>query len=247
MRVNKPNSTYAKPFSPYLGREQMEFSGLLKTSLIDYPDRISTVLFTAGCNLRCPFCYNWRLVLEPQHTFISEENVLRILASRQHYVNSVVITGGEPTINHDLPSFLKKLKKRGFATKLDTNGFFPEVTARALLHLDYIALDVKTCLERYKLLGAKTVSNFLRTIEMLKKGRVDYELRCTVVPGFVDKKAVHKIAKLVKGAKRFVFQQFDPNDTLDKSFKNVKPYSQETIAHFTEILTRNVGKVILRI
>src|SRR3990170_3326449 len=103
----------------------MKFSGLQKISLIDYPNRVCSVLFTPGCNLRCPFCHNWRIVVDPKPPFLNEETVLKILEERRKYVDSIVITGGEPTIHKDLPKFLKRLKEKGLAVKLDTNGLDP--------------------------------------------------------------------------------------------------------------------------
>ncbi len=225
----------------------MKFSGIQKTSLIDFPDRIATVLFTPGCNLRCPFCHNWRIVLDPKPPFIKEETVIRILEKRKKYVDAVVITGGEPTIHKEIPKFLKKLKEKGFAVKLDTNGFFPQVLEECLPHMDYVALDVKTSLEKYSLLGAKDTVDFLRTIEILKKGNVDYEFRATVVPGFVDTEDVPKIGELVKGGKCFAFQQFVPGDALDKAFNGVKPYPPSVIAEFSETMKKYVADVILRV
>ena len=225
----------------------MKFSGIQKTSLIDFPDRIATVLFTPGCNLRCPFCHNWRIVLDPKPPFLNEKTVLQILEKRKKYVDAVVITGGEPTIHKEIPKFLKKLKERGFAVKLDTNGFFPQVLERCLPYLDYVALDVKTSLEKYGLLGAKDTANLRRTIEILKSGKVEYEFRTTVVPGFVDEEDISKIGEIVKGGKRFAFQQFIPGDTLDKTFNNVKPYAAEVIAHFADVMKRYVDEVILRV
>lgn len=225
----------------------MRFSGLQKTSLIDFPDRIATVLFTPGCNLRCPFCHNWRLVLEPKGPFLSEENVFQILESRKKFVDAVAITGGEPTVQSDIPLFLMKLKQRGFAVKMDTNGFFPDVLEKCLPYLDYVAVDVKTCPEKYRLLGAKDINNFLRTIEMLTQGSTNYEFRSTVVPSFVDEKCIPKMGELIKGARRFVFQQFVPGDTLDKTFNTVKPYSSDTIVQFADIMKGYVDEIVLRI
>ena len=225
----------------------MKFSGIQKTSLIDFPDRIATVLFTPGCNLRCPFCHNWRIVLDPKPPFLNEKTVLQILEKRKKYVDAVVITGGEPTIHKEIPKFLKKLKERGFAVKLDTNGFFPQVLEECLPYLDYVALDVKTSLEKYGLLGAKDTANLLCTIEILKNGKVEYEFRATVVPGFVDEEDIPKIGEIVKGGKRFAFQQFIPGDTLDKTFNNVKPYAAEVITHFADVMKRYVDEVILRV
>jgi len=225
----------------------MKFGGIQKTSLIDFPGRIATVLFTPGCNLRCPFCHNWRLVLEPKGPFLSEENVFQILESRKRFVDAVVITGGEPTMHPDIPQFLKKLKQRGFAVKMDTNGFFPGVLRECLPYLDYIAMDVKTCSERYRLLGAEDTSSYLRAVEMLKQGITDYEFRSTVVPGFVEEEYIPKMGELIKGAKRFAFQQFVPGDSLDKAFNSVKPYPSETIVHFADIMKDYVDEIIIRI
>ncbi|MCD6445581.1 anaerobic ribonucleoside-triphosphate reductase activating protein [Candidatus Bathyarchaeota archaeon] len=225
----------------------MQFGGMQKTSLLDFPDRIATVLFTVGCNLRCPFCHNWRLVLNPKPPFLDEETVFQILESRKRYVDAVAITGGEPTMHKDLPQFLRKLKDRGFKVKLDTNGFFPKILEKCLPYTDYVALDVKTSLEKYKLLGAKDLTGFLQTIEMLKTGKVDYEFRCTVVPGFVNKEDIPKIGELVKNGKRFAFQQFISGDTLDKKFRNVEPYSEDFIADLAEVMKKYVGEVILRV
>jgi pyruvate formate lyase activating enzyme len=225
----------------------MEFGGLQKVSLIDFPDRIATVLFTSGCNLRCPFCHNWRLVLGRQNASLPEETVFRILESRKKFVDAVVITGGEPLIHSGIPQFLKKLKEREFVIKLDTNGFFPDMLERSLPYLDYVAMDVKTSAEKYVLLGANDISNYSRAIEILKQGSVNYEFRTTVVPGFVNKEDIAKMGALIKGAKRFAFQQFVPGDTLDRTFNAVKPYAPEVIAHFANVMKKYVDEMILRV
>lgn len=225
----------------------MRFSGIQKTSLIDFPDRIATVLFAPGCNLRCPYCHNWRIVIDPKPPFLQEENLIDILKKRRRYVDAVAVTGGEPTLHADLPDFLKKLKEREFAVKLDTNGFFPQVLKECLPFVDYVALDVKTSLKKYRRLGAKDTADFLRTVEILKNERVDYEFRTTVVPGFVDKKDIKKMGEIVEGGKLFAFQQFIPGDTLDKTFNNVKPYDADVIAGFGKVMKKYVDRVVLRV
>lgn len=225
----------------------MKFSGLRKTSLIDFPNRIASVLFTPGCNLRCPFCHNWRIVLEPKPPFLHEEAALRILESRKKYVNAVVVTGGEPTMHKEVPKFLRKLKEKGFAVKLDTNGFYPKVLEECLPYVDYVALDVKTSLDKYERLGAKDTSPLLQTIEILKTGKVEYEFRATVVPSFVDAEDITRIGEMVKGAKTFAFQQFISEDTLDKGFKTLKPYQSEKIKNFAETMKGYADTVVLRI
>ena len=224
----------------------MKFSGIQKTSLIDFPNRIASVLFTPGCNLRCPFCHNWRIVVDPKPPFLQEEAALKILESRKKYVDAVVVTGGEPTMHKEVPKFLKKLKEKGFLVKLDTNGFYPKVLEECLPHVDYVALDVKTSLDKYQRLGTKDTTPLLNTIEILKTGKVDYEFRTTIVPGFVDAEDIPRIGELVKGAKTFAFQQFIPEDTLDKGLKTLKPYPPESIEKFADTMEKYIEKMMIR-
>jgi pyruvate formate lyase activating enzyme len=225
----------------------MKFSGLQKVSLVDYPNKVASVLFTPGCNLRCPFCHNWRIAVDPKPPFLQEAVALRILESRKKYVDAVVVTGGEPTMHKELPRFLAKLKKRGFQVKLDTNGFYPEVLEECLPHVDCVALDVKTSPEKYKLLGAKSTSALLHTIEMLKMGKVAYEFRTTVVPEIVTAEDVTKICELAKGVMTHAFQQFVPQDTLDKRFEGLKPYGSKVINAFAENMKDCAENVLFRV
>ena len=225
----------------------MKFSGLQKVSLIDYPNKVASVLFTPGCNLRCPFCHNWRIVKDPKPPFIQEAVVLRILENRKKYVDAVVITGGEPTMHKELPKFLAKLKKRGFQVKLDTNGFYPQVLEKCLGYVDYVALDIKTSPEKYKLLGAENITGLLRTVDLLKMGEVEYEFRTTMVPEIITVEDVNKIQDIIKGAKIHVFQQFVPHDTMDKRFEDVKPYTTEVIKEFAGTMKNYAENVEVRI
>jgi len=225
----------------------MKFSGLQKISLIDYPNKVASVLFTPGCNLRCPFCHNWRIVVDPKPPFLQEAVALEILESRKKYVDAVVVTGGEPSMHRELPKFLAKLKAKGFLVKLDTNGFYPEVLEECLPYVDYVAVDVKTSLEKYKLLGAKDTNSLVRSVEMLKTGKVAYEFRTTAVPELVTADDVTCIGELVKGAKTHAFQQFVPNDTMEKKFESLKPYAPETIKGFAERMKKFAENAIMRV
>jgi pyruvate formate lyase activating enzyme len=225
----------------------MKFSGLQKISLIDYPNKVASVLFTPGCNLRCPFCHNWRIVVDPKPPFLQEAVALEILEKHKRYVDAVVVTGGEPTMHKELPKFLAKLKERGFQVKLDTNGFYPEVLEECLPYVDYVAMDVKTSLEKYKQLGTKDTAGLMRTVELLKTGKVPYEFRTTAVPELVTAEDVKRIGEMVKGARNHAFQQFVPQDTLDKRFEGLKPYAPETIAEFAETMKKYTENVILRV
>lgn len=224
----------------------MKFSGFQKTSLVDFPDHVASVLFTPGCNLRCPFCHNWRIVLDPSPPFLSECEVLKILDGRRRFVNSVVVSGGEPTIFGDLPEFLRKLKSRGFVVKLDTNGFESKILEKCLPHVDYVAIDIKTSLRKYARVGASDTHELIRSIEMLKTGTVEYEFRTTVVPGLVDQEDVFEICKLIKGSRVFALQQFVPEDTLVKGLSIVKPYSTQIVSEFAENAKKYVDSVVLR-
>jgi len=225
----------------------MKFSAIQKISLIDFPNRVASVLFTPGCNLRCPFCHNWRIAVEPKPPFLNEETVLKILEDRKKYIDAVVVTGGEPTMHEELPKFLKRLKEREFAVKLDTNGFFPHVLKECLAYVDYVALDIKTSPGKYTLLGAKDTGAFLQSVEMLKTGKANYEFRTTVVPSFADAEDTFRIAELAKGAKAFALQQFVPDDALDKNFRVVKPYGKEKFEAFAQTLKKYVSDVVLRL
>ena len=150
-------------------------------------------------------------------------------------------------MHKELPKFLAKLKERGFTVKLDTNGFFPEVLEECLSSVDYVAMDVKTCTEKYKLLGAKDTIGLMRTMEILKTGKVPYEFRTTVVPEIVTAQDATCIGELVKGSKTHALQQFIPEDTLDKRFQALKPYAPETIKEFAEIIKKYTENVLLRI
>jgi pyruvate formate lyase activating enzyme len=225
----------------------MKFSGLQQVSLIDYPDKIASVLFTPGCNLRCPFCHNWRIAVNPQPPFLQEGIALEILESRKKYVDAVVVTGGEPCMHKELPKFLAKLKDRGFTVKLDTNGFFPDKLEECLASVDYVAMDVKTCREKYKLLGANETTELMRTMEILKMGKVPYEFRTTAVPELVTAQDATCIGEMIKGSKTHAIQQFIAQDTLDKRYQTLKPYSPETIDDFAKIIQPFTDKVVTRI
>ncbi len=224
----------------------MKFCGLQKISLIDYPNKVASVLFTPGCNLRCGFCHNWRIAVDPQPPFLQEATALELLDSRKKYVDAVVVTGGEPCMHKELPKFLAKLKERGYLVKLDTNGFFPEILEECLGSVDYVAMDIKTSPSKYSRLGAKDTSGLMRTVEILKTGKVPYEFRTTVVPDLVSAEDVHCIGELVKGAQTIALQQFVPDDPLDKCFKVLRPYSPDDISGFARTLQCYSGNVLLR-
>jgi pyruvate formate lyase activating enzyme len=225
----------------------MKFSGLQKISLVDYPSKVASVLFTPGCNLRCGFCHNWRIAVDPQPPFLQEGTALELLEKRKRYVDAVVVTGGEPCMHKELPRFLAKLKERGFTVKLDTNGFYPEVLEECLGSVDYVAMDMKTSPEKYVQLGAKDTVGLMRTVEILKTGKVPYEFRTTMVPDLVTAEDLTCIGEVVKGAQTLALQQFVPEDTLDKSFQVLRPYAPEVITGLAECVKKYAHNVVLRV
>jgi pyruvate formate lyase activating enzyme len=224
----------------------LRFGGFQKTSLIDYPDRVASILFTSGCNMRCPFCHNGELVHSYTGPFLEEDTVLEALLERKKYVDSVVVTGGEPTLQPDLPEFLSKLKENGFSVKLDTNGMLPGVLKECLPYVDYVAMDIKTSPSKYPLLRAEDISPLLESIELIMSSGVEYEFRCTAVPGLVEGDIIPEMGELVRGAKLFIFQQYRPEKTLDPAYGNIQPHSDEDIQKFADLMAVFVEDVKFR-
>jgi pyruvate formate lyase activating enzyme len=207
--------------------------GLQKTSLIDYPGEISSVVFTGGCNLRCSYCHNIYLVNDLENTpSIPVEEIFSTLISRQKNITAIVITGGEPSSDSSIIEFVSKLKALGFKVKLDTNGFFPE-TIQSLAKkklLNYVSLDIKTSPPKYEeLTGNSSFDEVISTLNILKKSDIEYEIRTTCVPGFIDVDELIEIGNCVGRVKSYYLQQFRNEITLDNAFSAFKPYSKEKL------------------
>jgi pyruvate formate lyase activating enzyme len=209
----------------------MKIGGFQKTSLLDYPDRISAIVWTSGCNFRCPFCYNTALALGKGNIF-PEEEILSFLSKRRGLVEGVVVTGGEPLLQDDLPLFLSKIKSLGYLVKVDTNGSYPE-KLKALLEnqlVDYVAMDVKAPKEKYTQLAdaAVDLSHIQTSIELIKQKAPQYEFRTTFVPTLLAKEDIVAIAQWLQGADRYFLQQFKKmTPVLSKDLDQVVPYPHE--------------------
>ncbi|WP_427338393.1 anaerobic ribonucleoside-triphosphate reductase activating protein [Caloranaerobacter sp. DY30410] len=210
----------------------MNFKGLQKSSFIDYPDKICTVLFTGGCNFRCPFCHNSSLV-KNEGEFILEKDVLEFLKSRKEMVEAVCISGGEPTLQKGLVSFIKKVKDIGYLVKLDTNGTNPDVIKKLLdLRLiDYIAMDIKAPLSKYNSVADVIVDiNSIReSIRLIKNSNIDYEFRTTVCKELLDQDDILEISKNISGAKRYIIQNFRDRETVLAGQGKFTPYSRQEL------------------
>jgi len=233
----------------------MEFKGLIPLSLIEYPGKAVAVVHTGGCNFRCPWCYNRALVLKPKSLpSISEKDVLNFLNNRKKWLDGLAITGGEPTIHAGLPKFIEKVKKLGFLVALETNGSNPKMLEDLIKQrlVDYVALDVKAPLVQEKYNAATGIRDeavlkkIVKSIEILKRGKVEYEIRTTFVPKLLNSEDIITIAKQIKGAKKYVLQQFVPKTTIDEKFEMLKPHSREELEKLVKRVKRYVKTCEIR-
>lgn len=217
----------------------MLIGGLQKLTLIDYPGKMACAVFLIGCNYRCGFCHNPELVVPEiikKHSVVSRDDFFDFLKERKDYLEGVCISGGEPTINLDLPEFCKKIKEFGYQIKLDTNGSNPEML-KSLIDkklVDYAAMDIKAPKNKYaKICGFGDASfNYLlekieKSIKILKEGKIDYEFRTTIMPGILEKEDILEIVDWIKPAKKYILQSFRPEKTLDQKFGKIKPHPEE--------------------
>jgi len=210
----------------------MKIGGFQKTSLLDYPGFISAIIWTIGCNFRCPFCYNKNLALGKNTELYPAEEIFSFLNKRKGLLEAVVITGGEPLLQEDIVEFADKIKKLGYLLKIDTNGCYPEKLLKLLNKklVDYVAMDIKAPKHKYEqLTGVKTdLTKIEKSIEIIKTDSPDYEFRTTFVPEALKKQDIIDIAKWLDGAKNYYLQQFRKNPPLLSSkFNDMAPYPKE--------------------
>jgi pyruvate formate lyase activating enzyme len=220
----------------------MNIRGIYKTSLIDYPGKISAVLFTGGCNLRCRYCHNPDLAGNWQDMAHStDEEAIDLLRKRKNLIDGVTISGGEPTLSKDLFSFVEKIKELQLAVKLDSNGLQPEVLKDLIAGglLDYAAIDIKTSPEKYQHLTDSDVdfSRISRSIDILRESGIDYEVRTTCVPAYVTMGDLASIRDAIGRVKKYFLQQFQREARLlDRSWEVIEPYPVETLRQFREFI-----------
>lgn len=200
----------------------MNIQGLQKLTLLDYPEHTACTVFTGGCNLRCPFCHNVPLVLDPTGgDRISEEEFFSFLSTRKGLLDGVAVTGGEPLLQPDIGRFLRGIKERGFAVKLDTNGAFPEKLTSLIKKglVDYIAMDIKNRPEKYALttgVDGLDLAPFKESIGIIMSSGVDYEFRTTLVDEFHTVEDIAAIGDVIKGARRYFLQKFKDSGILSE-------------------------------
>ncbi len=228
----------------------MLISGVQKFTILDYPGKIACMIFTPYCNFRCGYCHNSEDVLPERiekikHSFIPENTFFNFLKTRKNFIDGVVITGGEPTLQNDLKDFIFKIKNLGFLVKLDTNGTNPDIVKKLIEEnlLDFIAMDIKSDFENYK-----NISNFIgeesdllkkikESIKIIIDSNIDYEFRTTIAKNFISKENILNIGKMIFGCKKYALQNFRKSETvLDQSFNDSINYGPQEISDFIDIL-----------
>lgn len=224
--------------------------GFNKLSLVDYPGKMSSVIFTGGCNFKCPFCHNRDLVfLNEKSNAISHEKIFDYLNKRKNIIEGVCLSGGEPLLQEGIIEFIKKIRELGFFVKLDTNGT-DYIKLKYLVEnklVDYVAMDIKNSKNKYAVtadVASVDVSSINDSIKLLIKSDIDYEFRTTVVDEFHDLNDFKQISKWLKGAKRYYLQTF--NDGPNVINRKLTAPSIEFLRKAQEILETNIGEVIIR-
>lgn len=235
-------------------KESLNIKGFQEISLIDWDGKIASIIFLAGCNFRCGFCHSSSLILaEDKLDSIPFESIERFLKDKAGWIDGVVITGGEPTLDEkQLSVLVAAIKELGFLVKLDTNGSRSEVLKKLIdgKSVDYIAIDIKAPLikNRYQR-AANTLINIEDIIEskdIILNSGIEHEFRTTVVPGIISISDVAKIAKSIIPAKKYCLQQFVPRNTIDSSYLDVKPYPTEELYKMATIASEYLPNVTVR-
>lgn len=230
----------------------MILGGYQKLTLIDYPGKLATTVFTVGCNFRCPFCHNPELVIGSKLASgsVLEKDFFDFLKKRKGKLEGVCITGGEPIIQKDLVDFIKKIKKLGFLVKLDSNGARPDILKNIIDQklIDFVAMDIKNCLNKYsKTIGTKVDTDRIKlSVELIRNSGLPYEFRTTVVPGIHTEKDFEEIAKWLKGSMSYFLQEYREGKILDPSLKKKTKGKKIDLEKIKKKIEKNFGKVGIR-
>lgn len=213
--------------------KQLKISGFNKLTLLDYPDHTACIIFTQGCNYKCPFCHNASLIDSSKDGNYDEEEILKFLIKRKNVLEGICISGGEPLIQKGLKEFLIKIKDIGYKIKIDTNGSYPEVLKDLIDNklVDYVAMDIKNDLGNYKkTTGITNTDNVKKSIEILLNSNIDYEFRTTIVKELHSIDNIVNIAKMIKGTKKYYLQKFiDSGDILKDGFNSLNDIEMKKI------------------
>lgn len=226
----------------------MTIGGIQKFSTVDYPGYTVASIFTIGCNMRCGYCHNPELVLPEQYAgAIPEEEIFEFLERRRGLLDGVAISGGEPTMQEDLPDFIRRCKKMGFLVKLDTNGTNPGVLRELLQEnlVDFVAMDIKGPLEKYSQIAARPIDidAIRESIDLIRT--IPHEFRTTIVRGQLVPEDFESIGQLVHGADRFALQYFVPGTTVSPQFNKRESFTKQEMDQARDIMSRHVQECVV--
>ncbi|NCA93352.1 anaerobic ribonucleoside-triphosphate reductase activating protein [bacterium] len=228
----------------------MTIHGLQKLTILDFPGKTACTVFTAGCNLRCPFCHNASLVTKIKSgAVMTEDEFFAFLGKRKGILDGVCVTGGEPLIQKDIRDFIAKIKKEGFKVKLDTNGFMPSRLKELISEdlIDYIAMDIKNSPGKYAVtsgIDGLNIDGVFESIKIIMESGVEYEFRTTAVNEYHEVLDFISIAEMIKGAKAYFIQNFE--DSGDTVVNNLHPLSKEELNRAKEEAMKILNHVELR-
>lgn len=232
--------------------DTVEIKGLIEASLIEWPGRIAAVVFLPGCNLRCRYCHARDIVAGRQSLeAIPLEKALEFIGGKKGWIDGVVISGGEPTLDAGLPALAGRLKAMGLAVKLDTNGTRPMVLQRLISGglVDAVSMDVKAPLDyRYFQITRAVVNldDIRRSIGVIMRSGIEYEFRTTVSPFLMSPLDVAEIAQSIEGARRYTLQPFNPHVCLDRSLEEHPPCPMSFMEDAARLAKGFVGEVSIR-
>lgn len=225
----------------------MKIAGFQKLTLLDYPSKVACILFTQGCNFKCPYCQNSGLIGHENEELIPEEEIFEYLKKRKGVLDGVVVSGGEPTVQKDLAIFIKKIKDMGFLVKLDTNGSNPSLLKKLIdEHLvDYIAMDIKNILTLYKEVAgvSPSVSKLEESIDLIKNSGIDHEFRTTIIKNIHDINKIKKICEYVDGDTLFL-QNFEQSENVCD--KNLESFDTDELKRINKIIKKEFPNVTVR-
>ena len=222
----------------------MKIVGFQKLTMVDYPGKMACIIFTEGCNYRCPYCHNSLLVYEKSEYEIDKKEIFDYLDKRKGIVEGIVVSGGEPTLQKDLIDFLKELRNYEISIKLDTNGSNPDILKKIIDNnlVDYIAMDIKNSIKKYPITTAINkinTDNVLKSIELLKQNKVDYEFRTTIVKELHDLNDLKEIKKLI-GKSKYYIQNFRDNENV--KYSNLHGFTNDELKE----IENNIDGAIIR-
>lgn len=226
----------------------MKISGFQKLTLLDFPDKLSCIIFTQGCNFKCSYCQNSSLITHKCGDVIDENDIFDYLKKRRKIIDGVVISGGEPTIQKDLYEFVIKIKEMGFLVKLDTNGSNPTVLQKLIDEnlLDYVAMDIKNIFEDYEeiIKTRVNIDNIKKSIKILCDSDIDHEFRTTIIKNIHDISKILEICSYFSKGEKIYLQNFEQSDgVIDKKLIS---FSKEELINLNEKIKEKYPNVKIR-